>query len=70
MIHVISTRDPQHLDFELKRIESTNIITNITISTATVPKLGVCLDWTYVDVLYTAVITYHSTVSEKKLLVD
>jgi hypothetical protein len=70
MIKVISTRDREQLDRELKAIETYNAITNIAISTTTVPMIGLCRDWTYVDVLYTAVVTYHSTESKKKLLAD
>jgi len=70
MIKVITTRDPEQLDRELKAIETYNAITNITISTTTVPMKGLCLDWTYVDVLYTAVVTYHSMQSEKQLLTE
>lgn len=68
MIRVISVRDLQLLDKELREIEVGHTIEDISIATTTVPKSGLCRDWTDIDILYTVVVLYHSQISEKERL--
>jgi hypothetical protein len=58
MVQILERRSKIELEDLINDFAKENNIKSISLSTCVVPKIGQILDWTWTDVLYTAVITY------------